>query len=68
MKLIVKHPHIKEHHVKHMAGFGIVSGTILEAAHMFYPSGLLLLMFAGCVAVYEPYIVHHVQGELPDEH
>lgn len=51
-----------------MAGFGIVSGTILEAAHMFYPSGLLLLMFAGCVAVYEPYIVHHVQGELPDEH
>lgn len=67
MKLLIKHPHIKEHHVKHGAALSIISGTVLEAAHMFYPSGLILLSIAGCIAVYEPYIVHHIEDKT-DEH
>jgi hypothetical protein len=33
---------------------------------MFYPSGLILLMFAGCVAIYEPYIIRHLSADLGD--
>lgn len=64
MKLKIQHPHIEEKHVKHCAGISIIGGTILEAAHVFYPSGLILLMVAGCIAIYEPYIIHHVKGDL----
>lgn len=66
MKLLIKPP-LKEKHVKHSAAFTIAMGTILEGAHILYPSGLILLGIAGCLAVYEPYIVHHVDGDLGHE-
>lgn len=68
MKLLIKPPHIEEHHVKHSACLTIIGGTALEAAHMFYPTGLLMLMLGGIIAVYEPYIVQHVNGDLKDGH
>lgn len=49
---------MKPHHVKHFAGLNIIMGTILEACHALYPSGLIMLGFAGIVAVYEPYFIH----------
>lgn len=61
MKLKVPTPHVKPEHVKHTAGLSIIGGTILEAAHMFYPSGLLLLCAGGLIAVYEPYFVFEVR-------
>jgi len=63
LKVTIKKPHIEEHHVKHSAGIGIVLGTVLEAAHMFYPSGLIMLGIAGCIAVYEPYVVKTFNGD-----
>lgn len=66
MKILHK-PHLAEKHVKHSAGFGIAIGTILEAAHLLYPSGLIILGVAGCLAVYEPYIIHTVKGDLGDD-
>lgn len=66
MRLKIKHPHVDERHVKHTAGLTILSGTVLEAAHLFYPSGLLLLMVGGCVAVYEPWIVQWIDSKEND--
>lgn len=67
MKIKIKKPHVEPKHVKHTAGISIVSGTILEAVHMFYPSGLLLLCLGGLIAVYEPYFVFEVR-EVEIEH
>jgi hypothetical protein len=64
----VPHPHIEEKHVKHTAAIGIITGTALESAHIFYPAGLILLMIAGCIAVYEPYLIHSVEELNVDEH
>lgn len=64
MNIIIRHPHVEEKHIKHAASLSIIMGTVLEAAHIFYPSGLLLLATAGCIAVYEPYIIRHVKGDL----
>lgn len=61
MKLIISKPHVKPEHVKHSAALTIIGGTILEAAHMFYPAGLVLLCAGGIIAVYEPYIVHEIK-------
>lgn len=61
MKLKVEKPHLKPNHVKHTAGLTILSGTFLEACHMLYPSGLLLLCIGGLIAVYEPYLVVDVK-------
>lgn len=59
MKVPIKLPtHIEEHHVKHTASLTIIGGTLLEALHMLYPSGLILLSVGGLIAVYEPYILH----------
>lgn len=61
LHLIIPKPHIKPEHVKHTAGLSIFLGTVLEVAHIAYPAGLVLLGFAGAIAVYEPYIVHEVK-------
>jgi hypothetical protein len=61
MHIIIPKPHVKPEHVKHTAGLTIVAGTILEAAHLFYPIGLAFLCVGGLIAVYEPYIVHEVK-------
>lgn len=61
VKLKLPKPHVKPQHVKHTAGLTIVGGTILEAAHMFFPSGLMLLCIGGLIAVYEPYFVFEVK-------
>lgn len=61
MILKIPKPHVKPVVVKHTAGMTIVSGTILEAMHMFYPVGLLLLCVGGLIAVYEPYFVFEIR-------
>lgn len=61
MKLKLQKPHVEPKHVKHTAGISIIGGTLLEAAHMFYPSGLVLLCLGGLIAVYEPYFVFEVK-------
>lgn len=61
VKLKLPKPHVEPKHVKHTAGLTIVSGTLLEMAHMFYPSGLILLGIGGLIAVYEPYFVFEVK-------
>jgi hypothetical protein len=67
VKIKVRKPHIEEIHVKHSACGSILLGTMLEAAHMFYPSGLILLMAGGIIAVYEPYIIHKFEEYHHDE-
>lgn len=62
MKLKIQKPHVEPKHVKHTAGLTIVGGTIMEAAHMFYPAGLVLLCIGGLIAVYEPYFVFEVKS------
>lgn len=57
VKLKIQKPHVSAKHVKHTAGFSIFAGTLLEACHFLYPSGLIMLGFAGIVAVYEPYFI-----------
>lgn len=61
MTVKLKVPHIHEKPLKHTVGFNIVVGTILEAAHILYPSGLIMLGCAAIIAVYEPYLVHKVK-------
>lgn len=61
IKLKLPKPHVKPAHVKHTAGLTIVGGTILEAAHMLYPAGLLLLCVGGLIAVYEPYFIFEMK-------
>lgn len=61
MKLKIQKPHVEPKHVKHTAGLSIISGTILEAAHLVYPAGLVLLCIGGLIAVYEPYFVFEVK-------
>lgn len=61
MKLKVPTPHVKPVHIKHTAGLTIVGGTIFEAAHMFYPAGLVMLCIGGLIAVYEPYFVFEMR-------
>lgn len=61
INLKIPKPHVKPAHVKHSAGLTIIGGTILEIAHMFYPTGLILLSIGGLIAVYEPYFVFEMK-------
>lgn len=68
MKIKKPIPHIEEKHIKHSATFSLTVGTLLEAGHVFYPSGLVLLLAGGVIAVYEPYIISlfHTYDNLGD--
>lgn len=68
LNVILPHPHIEEHHIKHTAGLLTIGGSLVEILH-FLPStiGLTMLMLGGCIAIYEPYIIKTIHLVIPDE-
>jgi len=62
VKITIHKPkvHVKPEHVKHSASLFTIGGTVFEAAHLFYPSGLILICIGAMVAIYEPYFVHEL--------
>lgn len=67
IKLVAPHPKIKPHHVKHTAAGLTLTGGALEIFAPFPHVGTVLLMIAGCVAIYEPHIVHEAVLKLEEE-
>lgn len=63
MKILLPHPHLKPHHVKHAAAAMTVTGGLVEILSNIPHIGTVILVFAGCVAIYEPHIVHEVELE-----
>lgn len=59
IKVLVPHPQIKPHHVKHAAAGTTVIAGVAEALAP-YHLGAVLFVIAGCIAIYEPYLVHEV--------
>lgn len=66
IKVVVPHPHFKRQHVQHTAALTTIAGGVLEIAHTVPYLGTLMLVAAGCIAIYEPTISHYVTVE--DEH
>lgn len=60
MKIIIPHPTIKPHHVKHTAAGLTISAGVAEII-LPYHIGALLFVLSGCVAIYEPYLTHEVE-------
>lgn len=67
LNVLVPHPHIKEHHLKHTAGLLTVSGTALELMHSIPYAGIIMLCAGGLIAIYEPYVMKTFSIILPDE-
>lgn len=59
MKIIIKHPHIEPKHAKHTAAGLTIAGGIISYTPFSYLEAVLFAI-AGCLAIYEPYIVHEV--------
>lgn len=66
MKILVPHPHLKPHHVKHVAALTTISGGGAEV-FLPYHIGTLMFCIAGLLAIYEPMLVHHVELEIRDD-
>lgn len=68
LKVLIPHPTIKEHHVKHTAALLTLGGGV--AAYIpFGPIHILegvLFAIAGCIAIYEPTIIRTFNVS-PDE-
>lgn len=64
IKVLIPHPHIKPVHVKHAAaGLTLTAGFVdvfLPIAHM----GTILFVIAGCIAIYEPHLVHEFSADI----
>lgn len=60
MRIIVQHPVIKPHHVKHTAA-SLTIGAGLAEIFAPYHIGALLFVLSGCVAIYEPYLIHNAK-------
>lgn len=65
MKIVVPHPAIKPHHVKHVAAGTTVAGGLAEVFLPFH-LGTILLCAAGVIAIYEPMFFHHIELEIKD--
>lgn len=59
IKIVTPHPHIKPHHVKHTAA-GLTGMAGFAEVFAPYHIGAFLFVIAGCIAIYEPYLVHEV--------
>lgn len=60
MKILIPHPQIKPHHVKHAAAGTTIFAGFSDMA-LPYHIGAVLFVIAGCIAIYEPYLVHEVE-------
>lgn len=63
MKIFLPHPTIKPHHVKHAAASLTVSGGAIEIFGGIPHLGTIILVIAGCIAIYEPHLVHEIALE-----
>lgn len=66
MRILIPHPTIKPHHVRHAAAGLTVSGGVAEVFAPFH-IGTLLFVIAGCIAIYEPHLVHEVELAMEED-
>lgn len=66
IRVIIPHPTIKPHHVKHAAAVTTASAGVAEAFAP-YHIGAILFVIAGCIAIYEPYFVNEVHVSTEEE-
>lgn len=67
MKILIPHPHLKPHHVKHAAATLTVSGGALDIFSPFPHVATIMLVIAGCIAIYEPHLVHELHIDMEEE-
>lgn len=61
IKVVRPHPHIKPHHVRHVAGALTLTGGGLEVFAPIPHIGTCILVIAGLIAIYEPHIIHEIE-------
>lgn len=64
VRIVIPHPHIQPHHVKHAAAGLTVSAGLADTFVPFAHLGTILFVIAGCIAIYEPHLVHDFETEI----